>query len=49
VAVPQQILCLLFVPLAVVGFAPAQTGTSTPTLETIITRMAQARAEIPEY
>jgi hypothetical protein len=39
----RRILCLLFFDLAVL--APAQTGTTAPSIETIITLMTRARAE----
>jgi hypothetical protein len=45
VAVRQRISILLFLHVAGAGFSIAQTGTVSPTVETIITRMAQARAE----
>jgi outer membrane lipoprotein-sorting protein len=44
VAVRQQTSCLLFL-VAVVGCASAQTESTVPTVETIIARMAQARAD----
>ena len=44
VTVRQQTLCLLFL-IAVVGCASAQTESTVPTVETIIARMAQARAD----
>lgn len=43
--VRQQIACGLFVSLAVVASASAQSGSPALTLETILERMAQARAE----
>jgi outer membrane lipoprotein-sorting protein len=44
VAVRQQSSCLLFL-VAVVSCASAQTESTVPTVETIIARMAQARAD----
>ena len=44
VTVRQQTLCLLFL-VAVAGCASAQTDSTVPTVETIIARMAQARAD----
>jgi outer membrane lipoprotein-sorting protein len=44
VAVRQQSSCLLFL-VAVVSCASAQTESTVPTVETIISRMAQARAD----
>jgi hypothetical protein len=41
----QRISCSLFLYLAGVACAQAQSGSTVPTVETILTRMAQARAE----
>jgi hypothetical protein len=45
VTVRQQISCGLFLSLAVMVSASAQSGSAAPTVETILVRMAQARAE----
>jgi hypothetical protein len=45
VTVRQLISSLLFLHVAGAGFTIAQTGAVAPTVQTIITRMAQARAE----
>jgi hypothetical protein len=45
VAVRQRISILLVLHVAGAGFTIAQTRTVAPSVETIITRMAQARAE----
>jgi Outer membrane lipoprotein-sorting protein len=45
VTVGQQISCGLFLSLAVVVSASVQSGSTAPTVETILVRMAQARAE----
>ena len=44
VTVRQQTSCLLFL-VAMAGWASAQTNSTVPTVETIIARMAQARAD----